>query len=201
VGFWESAVDDWIRWRTDRLPITPLDQVADGTRVKITGRIDAGERPLTAPISGRSCTAWSVEVRDWPSWAKIAVDQQMQEFVIRDGSNRPALVRASRARVLFHIDASSWPAQPTEPILALLRRLGLKSGGYFGSPLTYRPYRYYEGALESGETITVVGLARLDVDPSGATGSYREPAMRVVFTGARKTPLWILDGPARWRLE
>jgi hypothetical protein len=183
------------------LPITPLDQVTDGARVKIAGRVDAGERPLAAPISGRACAAWSVEVREWPSWQSVAVDQQLQEFVIRDGSRRSALVRATRATALFAPDASSWPAQPTEPILALLRRGGLRSDGYFGSPLSYRPYRYYEGALESGEMVAVVGVARLDVDPSGAMGSYREPPMRVVLTAAPHAPLWIFEGPARWRLD
>jgi hypothetical protein len=152
-----------------------------------------------APISRRACAAWSVEVQEGPGFETIVVEQQTQEFVLRDGSNRPAVVRSARASVVFEQDASCWPAKPTEHMLALLRRHGLREGGHFGSPTP--PYRYCEGALEPGETITVVGIGRLEIDPSGAAGSYREPPMRVVFSAAPYAPLWILDGPARWRLE
>jgi hypothetical protein len=197
VGFWELTSEaGWIRWRTGRLPVTPLDRVADGGWVKISGRLDACEHPLAGPISGRACAAWSVRVRDWPRRVTVAVEQQAREFVIRDGSNRAALVHATGATVVLEMDTSSWPAEASEPILALLRRHGLSGDGYFGSPLSYRPYRYFEGALEIGEMITVVGVARLDVDPAGASGSYREPPMRVALTAAPKAPLWILGGAA-----
>jgi hypothetical protein len=198
VRLCETTVDAWIRWRTRRLPVTPLDRVADGTRVKVAGRLDAGEQPLVAPISGRACAAWSVEVQEWPGWETMAVERQTQEFVLRDGSSRPALVRATRARVVFESDVWSWPAQPTERMLALLHRHRLRESGHYGSAT---PYRYGEGALEPGETITVVGTGRLEIDPSGAAASYREPPLRLVFSAAPQAPLWILDGPPRWRLE
>jgi hypothetical protein len=198
VFFWERAVDSWIRWRTRGLAVTPLDRVGDGTRVKIRGRLDAGAQPLVAPISGRTCAAWIVEVQEWPAWETIAVEQATQSFVLRDDSSRPALVRAARASVLVDKDASFWPAQPTGAMRALLRRHDVREEGYFGSPT---PYRYCEGVLEPGETITVVGRARLEFDPSGVGGSYREPPVHAVFDAAPHAPLWILDGPARWRLE
>jgi hypothetical protein len=198
---WERAtVEAWIRWRTRLLPVTPLDRVADGVRVKIAGRLDAGEEPLAAPISGRPCAAWSVTVQEWPRRKRTVVEQQMQELVVRDGSSRTALVLATRAWVVLPRDASAWPAQPTAPILAMLRRHGLREDGYFG-PVAYRPYRYWEGALAPDETVTVVGVGRLDVDPDGATGSYREPPMRVVFSAAPDAPLWILAGRPRRHRE
>jgi hypothetical protein len=170
------------------MAVTPLATVADGARVKVSGTVDAGARPLVAPISGRPCAAWSVAVQEWPEWETLAVEQATQEFVLRDASNRPALVRAARAKLLFDGDALVWPPHQNETMLALLRRNGLREGGISGSP----PYRFCEGALEPGETITVVGVARLELDPSGEAGSYREPPMRVVFDA--ETPLWILDG-------
>jgi hypothetical protein len=44
-------------------------------------------------------------------------------------------------------------------------------------------------------------VARLEIDPSGAAASYREPPLRAVLAAAPHAPLWIVDGPARWRLE
>jgi hypothetical protein len=198
VGVIESTIDAWIRWRTRRLPLTPLDRVADGARVKVAGRVDAGQRPLRSPLSGRTCAAWSVEVQEWPEWDTPVLEQEAQEFVLRDGSSRPALVRARRASVVFEHDRWMQPLQPSDAMLALLRRHRLREGGYFGSPA---PYRYCEGALEPGETVTVVGVARVEIDPFGAAASYREPPMRIVFDAGPHAPLWILDGPARWRLE
>ena len=195
----ESAVDGWIRWRTRRLRVTPIEHVSDGVRVKVTGRLDAGDEPLEAPITGRACAAWSVELQEGPGWATVLVEQKAQEFVIRDRSGRPALIRAERASVVFDRDAETWPRQPTERMQAFLRRHRLRESGHF--PSAAPPYRYCEGALEPGEEITVVGVARLEIDPSGTAGSYREPPMRAVFEASRQSPLWILDGPARWRLE
>lgn len=83
-------------------------------------------------------------------------------------------------------------------MLAFLQRHRLRRFGQYG---TSTGYRYCEGVLEPGEEITVVGTARLEIDPSGTAGSYREPPLRAVFEPRPRAPLWILDGPARWRLE
>lgn len=195
----ETAVDGWIRWRSRRLPVTPVDRVVEGRRVKVMGRVDAGAQPLEAPITGRRCAAWSVELQEGPGWETMLVEQKAQEFVLRDRSGRPALIRASRASVVFDVDSWSWPQQPTERMLSFLRRHHVREHGYFGSATL--PYRYVEGVLEAGEEITVVGSARLEIDESGTAGTYREPPMRAVFEPRAGSPLWILDGPARWRLE
>ena len=82
----------------------------------------------------------------------------------------------------------------------MLRRNSIYDTGYLASG-SAQPFRYYEGTLEPGEEITVVGVARLEIDESGAAASYREPPMRAVFEASRRAPLYLLDGPARWRLE
>jgi hypothetical protein len=196
----ESAVDGWIRWRTRRLPVTPIDRVSEGARVKVMGRVDPGDEPLEAPITGRACAAWSVELQKGPGgWETMLVEQKAQEFVLRDRSGRPALVRAEHASVVFDVDTWSYPQQPNQRMRAFLQRHRMPESSEFSvSPL---PYRYVEGVLEPGEEITVVGTARLEVDESGMAASYREPPMRAVFEASRQSPLWILDGPARWRLE
>lgn len=190
--------DAWIRWRARRLPVTPIDRAGDGVRVKIVGRLEAGKRPLEAPISGRACVAWTVEVQEGSNLRTIVLEGQTQDFVLHDGSGRTAIVRTAGARVAFGTDAWMAPAQPSERMRAFLRRHRRPESGDPGSP---SPYRYRESVLEPGEAITVVGMAQLEIDPSESAGSYREPPLRVVIGAAPSAPLWILDGPANWRPE
>jgi hypothetical protein len=187
----------WIRHKARRLGPTEIDRVGDGARVKVVGRVDVGARPLEAPITGRPCAAWSVEVQDGANWSTVVIEVQAQDFVLRDRSSRSALVRADQASVVFDSDAWIWQKEVTPRMRAFLDRYRLRDGGYFG---TGGPFRYVEGVIEAGEEVTVVGNARLEIDETGSTATYREPAMRVVLDAARRAPLYVLDGPARWRL-
>ena len=190
--------DWWIRRQTRRLPVTPLDRVADGARVKIAGRVDVGHTPLEAPITGRPCAAWSVELQDGSSFTSLLVEVRAQDFVLRDGSARTALVRANKASIAFESDAAVWQRTVTERMRVFLARHHIPAGGVYGGFYGSGPLRYLEGAIEAGEEITAVGTARLELDASGeSSASYREPPMRVVLDA----PLWILDGPARWRVD
>ena len=192
----EDVRDWWIKRQARRLRPTAIDRVGDGARVKVVGRVDVGREPLEAPISGRPCAAWSVEVQDGNSFTSVALEVRAQDFVVRDGSPRPALVRARDASMVFEIDVSFWQRALTPRMRAFLARHKLPDTGMFGAPF----YRYVEGVIEAGEEITVVGNARLELDESGSTASYREPPMRVVLDAAERAPLYVLDGPARWRL-
>jgi hypothetical protein len=184
--------DAWLRWRARRLPTTPLDRVGGGVRVKVVGRLEAGKQPLEAPISGRATAAWAVELQAGSNLGTIVVERQAQDFVLRDGSRRTAIVRAAGASVAFATHAWMSPAQPSERMLAFLRRHRQPESGDPGAP---SPYRYRESVLEPGEAITVVGLAHLEIEPSESAGSYREPPLRVVIGAAPNAPLWILDSP------
>jgi hypothetical protein len=187
-----------IRRQTRGMQKTPLDWVTEGKRVKVTGCLEVSEQLLRAPITGRLCAAWSVAVQEHPSWDTSAIAQETQDFALRDGSTRPATVRAAGAILVLKADTTSRPNQPTDGMLALLRRHSLREDGYSADG-RLTPYRYCEGMLQTGDPITVVGMARLEIDPSGVTGSYREPPRRLVFSAAPQEPLWILDLPKRWR--
>lgn len=194
VSIFEATGDAWVRWRSRQLSVTPIDRINDGTRVKIVGRVDAAAPPLEAPITGRACVAWSVEVQEAPGWESVLQAQEAQALLVRDGSGRPAMVHATRARVLIDTDETSWPLVPTARMRAFLQRHGVRERGNYGS---VRPYRYCEAAIEPGATITVVGVARLEVDTTGIAGSYREPPLRARFAAEARTPLWILNGSNR----
>ncbi|MGZ3428491.1 MAG: hypothetical protein ACXVCV_17685, partial [Polyangia bacterium] len=56
--------------------------------------------------------------------------------------------------------------------------------------------RWEEAALVAGEPVTVVGLARLEPDPT-APSSYRQMATRPVFDSAAPSPLFVVDGEAQ----
>lgn len=170
--------------------MTPIGRISDGTRVKIVGRVDAAAALLEAPISGRACVAWSVEVQEAPGWETVLQAHEAQALLLRDGSGRPAIVHAALARVLIETDETSWPLVPTARMRAFLQRHGVRERGNYGS---VRPYRYCEAAIEPGVMITVVGVARLEIDATGVAGSYREAPLRARFAAAARTPLWILD--------
>jgi molybdopterin-binding protein len=193
----DDVRDWWIRRQVRRLSITAIDRVSDGARVKISGRLDPGRQPLEAPITGRPCAAWSVEVQEGTSFTSILVEVQAQDFALRDGSARAALVRTGQASIVFDSDASVWQRQVTGRMRAFLERHRVPDRGYYGGGA---PLRYIEGVLEAGEEVSVVGTARVELDATSDAASYREPPMRVVLDATPRAPLWILDGPARWRL-
>lgn len=197
----DDVRDWWIRRQTRRLAVTALDRVADGARVKVAGRVDVGHNPLEAPITGRPCAAWSVELQDGSSFTSLLVEVRAQDFVLRDGSGRTALVRADKAGIVFESDMAVWQRTVTERMRVFLARHHVPIGGVFGGVYGGGPLRYIEGVIEAGEEITAVGTARLELDASGDNVSYREPPMRVVLDAAPRAPLWILDGAARWRVE
>jgi hypothetical protein len=192
----DDVRDWWIKRQARRLSPTAIDRVAEGARVKVVGRVDAGTQPLEAPITGRRCAAWSVEVQEGNGFTTVAIEVRAQDFVLRDRSPRSALVRVQAASVIFETDTAIWQRTVTPRMRAFLSRYRLPEGGFYGSPY----YRYVEGVIEAGEEITVVGNARLEIDETGSTATYREPPMRVVLDAARRAPLYVLDGPARWRL-
>jgi hypothetical protein len=186
-----------------KLPLTPLREAVEGRRVKVSGVIDPESARLKAPISGRACAAWLVDLEQGSNngWEEVLTEWRSDDFVIvDDGVN--ARIEVADADLVYERDAdavSGW-GQPTPMALReFLRKHGQKEASFFGDT---QPWRSREGALEAGERVVIVGTARREVDPSPRAigGAYREPPTRLVFSASARSPLWILDGPARWRI-
>ncbi len=188
-----------------RMPLTAMRNVVDGRRVKVAGIVVALDAPLLSPISARPCVAWSVRLQQSDGeggWSHVLNQSEAHEFVIVDDERRSARIDVGRAELVYEVDAevtTEWPAQPSPRMRDFLQRNRLRTEMTFGD---VRPYRAHEAVIEHGERVIVVGVARREPDasPSGMAGApYRDPPMRLLFAATPSAPLWIFDGPARWR--
>jgi len=187
----------------EKLPLTPMHQVADGRRVKVAGIVDPESARLSGPITGRLCVAWSVDVQAWDSrnhvWYDVLTEWRSEDFVLV-GDGVSARVVIDGAKVVYEHDNEACATSRTPPperVREFLARHGF-SLNYMGR----RMYRCREAVLEPGERIVVVGKARRELDGTpvgGGGGAYREPPQRLVFAAAGAAPLWIFDGGGRPR--
>ncbi len=202
AGSWIASLvgrDARLRRAAEKLPVTPMRDVVDGRPVKVMGTVDLPRPPLVAPISGRGCAGWAVDLQEQADgWSTVVTQWHAADFVIVDETGHAARIVVARADVVYELDAAataSWSEPPGERLRAFLAKHGRAVEGPLSSP-----YRCCEGIIEHGERVTIVGTARRELDPSprALDGSYREAPTRLVFDAA-DGPLWIFDGPARWR--
>lgn len=176
-----------------------------GAMVRVTGTLHEGAELLRAPLSGRSCVGYWVQVQVRRSanrslhWANLIDQREAVDFVVEDGSGS-AIVQTRDVELAIELDHHQTSgtfddATPVEE--SFLRRHGHGSTGLFGFN---KALRYREAVLEPGETVVVVGRARWEDDPApGAvqgTG-YRQGtrATRLVLEASRRMPLRISDDP------
>jgi hypothetical protein len=204
LAYWLNR-DGRIRRKVARLPLTSMPEVIDGRRVKVAGTVELRHPPLTAPLSGRPCAAWSVVLQepDEGGWRTLAQEWKAVEFVIVDDSGMSARVTEGRVEVVYELDVevtSGWSQPPTLRLREILKRHGQELESFFGAP---KPYRAREGIIEHGERVTVVGVAQREPDPlPRAVGAvYRETPQRLVLRADEEEPLYIIDAPARRPLD
>jgi hypothetical protein len=154
---------------------TPIADVTPGVRVKISGTIELLGAPIHAPVSGRACAGFSTSLfeRDAQSgaWRRVLVEDELESFLVRDGSG-VAVVRPRKRDVVWSVDV----VREAEEVASGERR-------------------WEEAALVAGEPVTIVGMARLEPDPTAAS-TYRQMATRPVFDSAAPSPLFVVDGEA-----
>ncbi len=197
---WTLNRDAHIRRRVNKMRLTPMRDVVDGRRVKVSGIVDLPAPPLTAPLSGRPCAAWSVVLQEpAEGWHTVAQESVAAEFSLVDETGMSARVTAGNVEIVYSLDVgveSGWNRPPTERLREILVRHQKELDSFFGRP---RRYRALEGVIEHGERVTVVGRARREIDPNPRVlgDPYREPPQRLVLTADHDGPIFILDAPAR----
>ncbi|MCU1277772.1 MAG: hypothetical protein JWM53_1318 [bacterium] len=156
------------------MQLVRIADVVPGVRVKICGTIELLGAPLVAPISGRACAGFAASLYernkyiDAP-WRRVLVDDAVEPFLVRDQSG-VALVRPRKIDIVWSVDVM----RDVDDAAATERR-------------------WEEAALVAGEPVTIVGMARLEPDPT-APSSYRQMATRPVFDSAAPSPLFVVDG-------
>jgi hypothetical protein len=177
-----------------RLVRTRVADAKPGELVKLVGRLERARDPLVAPISGRPCAHYvaRVEAKSGKGWRTIAELASTETFDLADETGR-ATVDASRVLVEVVID-HLWDPRETDA------ETGFDLDGFLLQVGVQKPpsdsavrLRYREGALEEGETVTVVGIAR---DGAGGEprGAYRDAGRRLLVGAPSGGAVFVSDG-------
>ena len=175
------------RWRLKGKGLSSLGGVAVGERVKIAGRVESEQKLLKAPITGRACVFYQVEIGEWFNGSKTPLlsEASPERFALRDSTGL-ALIDPMRADV--YLRPSLITGHSGDFYLqhrALLRRHGYGMVDEYGE---LRSLAFRETIIAPDETITALGEVREEVDPAGAT-SYRELAHRSVLGSGKRDSL------------
>jgi len=170
------------RWMRDQerlrrtMKLVRIADVTPGVRVKICGTVELIGAPLHAPVSGRAAAGFAATLYERDAqrvaWRRVLVEDEVEPFLVRDQSG-VAVVRPRKIDIVWSVDV----VRDAEDVANLERR-------------------WEEAALVVGEPVTVIGMARLEPDPT-APSSYRQMATRPVFDSAAPSPLFVVDGEAQ----
>lgn len=190
-----------LRRSLKRAPLTPMNKVMEGALVRVTGKSRQAEDDLLhAPLSGRPCLVYEVEVEEYKkkgrygSWKTIILERDfVSSFWLQEGKDR-ALVQLIYPQLVLDRDASFRSGvlkEPDENLVAYLSSHGEAPQGMIFN----RNLRYREGVIEPGEEVTVlaVGKNEPDPDPAATPSSYRGRAMRLVLRSPAQGEMLISD--------
>ena len=180
-----------------------LGSLADNTFARVIGTVGTYEhRLLEAPLSGRLCVYYSVQViavgksGGIEHRTEIGSEQEGITFMLSDETGHAVIV-PDHARISAAFDhetrsAAGFDADARQR--AVLDRLRLIDRDWFWT----HHVMYREAVLEADERIAVVGAAVREPDPRAiANGLYRDARpLRLRFTGTARYPLVISDDPA-----
>lgn len=137
-----------------------ISKIIDGQKAKVTGIVEPGKTLLTAPLSGRKCSAFCLRVEEEKcvgsnplDWVCIDTISQSTAFTLRDKSGC-ALVDPVDSECSIVMDRSTHKA--STGIVALLSA----RPGFDDDWQSERVLRYEEGVVEEGERVSVLGQAR-----------------------------------------
>lgn len=163
--------------RLRRLPVTELDSVASGERVRVSGV--AGTTSLVSPITRSPCTLFQLELREWDNGLTYPFLTTQHGIAFQlNGRHGDATIDCERALAKLRLHASghsSWGG--VDPRVAnhvtahghsMLDRWG-----------TRRSLDWREHIIAPGDHICVVGVASHESAPGAQP--YRNLLVRVVI--------------------
>ena len=194
-----------LRWLRGFPRLAVRDVAGQGVVARVSGRVVAVGPPLLAPISGKPCVYYCVEIFHFepnrrvplaPGRTSVASEVQGRDFAIEDETGR-ALVRMPdpetvRAVPEPHRHYAADLVQGAAPELAAhlerWQKLAAESG--FSSAIFY-----VETSVGPGDELLVVGEARTEPDPAPepAQGGLRSTPERAVIVGSAAQPLLFAD--------
>ena len=191
-----------LRRKLRKAPRAELATLPENTFARITGMVRPfDKRLLEAPLSGRLCVYYAVEVisaygaKTRELRTEIGAEHEGTSFQL-DDDTAIAVINPAHARIdaaFDFVSESKAAFDADERQRALLERLDLVRRDWWNTDRLY----YREAVLEADEQIALFGAAISEPDPDAApTGMYRDGRpQRLRFTGTAKYPLVISDDP------
>jgi hypothetical protein len=154
----------WRTWREPRrrarralakLKETPIAEVKEGERVRITGVVAARGKTTSSPVGRRPCVGFRLVVEQrrkrWSeAFTEIARHETYREFSVVDDSGR---VVVARPYLLGTAPDEQW----VDLTPSFFKRLEGAGGDYWGMFARDRRAYVTETALEVGDRVSVVG--------------------------------------------
>jgi len=166
----------------------PIGLIVDGQRACVTGTVGAAGAAMTSPIGGHSCVAFRLEVKradDEDGYSPALTRDGGGAFSITDDTG--TLQVEGPFLVTFHL-GSGWADVPHDD-LDFLEEEGVKTTGTWGDTA----FVYREWLLEPGDTVSVLGLAFLEPDPTRASAGFRSAPLVPRMRGSAREPVVIGD--------
>jgi hypothetical protein len=152
-----------IRRHLRKMPPVRIADFPTAGGARVTGNVIGTTAPLVAPLSGRPCVAWRVEVDQYRSngksgsWRRLIRQEKTTPFTLDDGSGKALVLLEADARMALNKDGryrSGTFNDATPELEAFLSSHGLSSQDFFGFN---KKLRYREGVVEEGEQVVISG--------------------------------------------
>ncbi len=186
------------RDRARRAPERAVAALRAGDQARVVGRVELGESPLTAPLSGRRCCHYELRVGSLAQGSHLEphVERASQPFFLRDETGRVAI--DPRNALLDTVLDLRFVAEEldVETRFELERVLHASGDPSKLALLEQREQLYFvEGAFEEGELLSAFGRAAPS-ERGGAGLGYRDRAPTLALEAPRGGPLYLSDSLA-----
>ncbi|MFK8000701.1 MAG: hypothetical protein AB8H86_13970 [Polyangiales bacterium] len=182
----------------ERHTLRPIGSSKEGAVVHIRGTVRAGGGDLLlAPLSGRPCVAWTLNVSEdrGNNFGTVHDERTLRPFFV-DDDHDTAFVTPVASRLSL-IEDTKFDSLIDKPVPGLVAHL--KKGDFEMRPQAR--YIVREGILSEGEPIAVVGRGRWESDPMRSGEGYRSIGRRLVVTNGPGGAVHITDDPSLPRLK
>ena len=186
-----------IKRKLRKAPHKRIYHFRNGEIAKFTGKVEAIEKPLIAPLSKRKCSYYTVIVERKKStgksshWKTIIEETKAHKYVIRD-SSACAFINSKHINkhIVFDKEYSSgFFNDASEELEKYLRQYGHESENMLGFN---KNIRYKEGILEENEKVAVLGQGKwMDAETLGLPAEYG----RVLSISSYESPIYLSDDP------
>jgi hypothetical protein len=197
-AFFGEPLANSLRRRLRAAAPSEISELREDLHCRIAGTVRVLDRStLLAPLSGVTCVAYLLEViaTDRAGDVHLLIyDKKAVPFVLAHEGHH-ALVDPQHSQLLVSVAhelrvRDGFPADP-RPREVLERYQARPSWG------STRAIRYREWVVEPGQSVSIAGVGRREVDPHAVVErGYRDHArQRLRFVGSEQLPLLVGDDP------